>query len=150
MSLTLVKDLPRSPVNLVGEFSKLNSLYMKNTEWTTSGDASFTSPSSGILYEAITGGEVQLYGLLAVVLEEYVLSAEIFNGVVNRVANLATNADTATDGQILISNGDGTSSFISSPVKITEEVITFAESDIAITHANTKINDNRNNQNTTR
>ena len=114
MSLTLVKDLPRNPVNLTGEYQKLDSLYMKNTEWTTSGDASFTSPSSGILYEALTGGELQLYGVLATALEEYILSAEIFNAVVNAVGDkqpLATNNSTATNGQILTSNGDETATF---------------------------------------
>jgi len=81
MGVPFLSDLKRVPVIYADEAKKFNELMLKNTAQTTTGNASFTSVSSGILYPATTGGEQQLIQLLLANIGNSVLSAEVWNTI---------------------------------------------------------------------
>ena len=82
---TIKTDLQRSPINYSDEFTKLNSLLLKNTPLTTSGDATYTSLSSGEVYPATTGGESQLVSLLQAAIIKSLFNADDYNSIIRQI-----------------------------------------------------------------
>ena len=87
MAIVTLQDLPRSPVNYSSEELKFNEIRLKASPLTTTGNASWTSPSSGINYPATTGGEGQLLTLLQTALNNYLLNATKWNSIQTELAN---------------------------------------------------------------
>lgn len=86
--------------------------YWNGTAWAAGGvyQASVGVVSvTDIINDTTTGGA------------DKVASAETVKTLDGKITNLATNAATATDGQILASNGDGTSEFITQNSDLIEE-----------------------------
>lgn len=93
MAIVTLQDLPRSPINYSSEDLKYNELILKQSALTTTGNSTWTSPSSGITYSATSGGETQLLGLIQSALGNYLLTAVKWNSI-----------QTEIDAQILIQN----------------------------------------------
>ena len=80
MSLAILQDLPREPVNYSAEFRKYLELILKYTPITTVGDYSWTSPSSNILYTALNG-EQSLINAIESQINSYVLNSNKWNNI---------------------------------------------------------------------
>ena len=89
MAIVTLQDLPRSPINYSAEYVKYQELILKYTALTTTGNASFTSTSSGIVYPATTGGEAQLLSLLQTTLNNYLLDSAKWNSIQTENINIA-------------------------------------------------------------
>lgn len=81
LALVTLIDLPRSPINYSNEAKKFDELRLKDTPLSTSGSVTFTSLSSGITYQATTGGEAQLLSILQGVIDPSLVTADKWNSI---------------------------------------------------------------------
>lgn len=106
MAIVTLQDLPRSPVNYSGEYVKYQELILKYTALSTTGNATWLSPSSGISYPATTGGESQLLTLLQTALSNYLLNATKWNSIQTELNKYLLLAGGTLSGFVEMNNNE--------------------------------------------
>lgn len=115
--ITAISQLPYAIDIGAAEQAKIDAIAAKDDAETAREQASGFADNANTSAQnaasaAVTALNAKIANDLTSDLTGKVASAETVKTLDGKITNLATNAATATDGQILASNGDGTSEFI--------------------------------------